>query len=57
MGPLAGAELGLPVYHIMELEIKEQIDPAVYKEHLELMEIALDIEKIRQGLERVRNKK
>jgi len=57
VGPLAGAELGLPVYHIMELEIKEQIDPAVYKEHLELMEIALDIEKIRQGLERVRNKK
>jgi betaine reductase len=56
-GPLAGVELGLPVYHIMELEIKEQIDPAVYKEHLELMEIALDVDKIRQGLERVRNKK
>ena len=53
-GPLAGVALGLPVYHIMELEIKEQIDPAVYKEHLELMEIALDIDKIRQGLDRVR---
>ena len=53
-GPLAGVALGLPVYHIMEPEIKDQIDPKIYKEHLELMEIALDVEKITQGLERVR---
>jgi len=53
-GPLAGVALGLPVFHIMEPEIKEQIDPAVYKEHLELMEIALDVERIAQGLNRVR---
>ncbi len=46
--------MDLPVYHIMEPEIKAQIDPAVYKEHLELMEIALDVEKISQGLDRVR---
>ena len=55
VGPLAGVALHLPVFHIMEPVIKEQIDPAVYKEHLELMEIALDVEKIVQGLERVRN--
>ena len=55
-GPLAGVSLGLPVFHIMEPEIKAQIDPDVYKEHLELMEIALDIEAITQGLNRVRNK-
>ncbi len=53
-GPLAGIALGLPVYHIMEPEIKAQIDPSVYKEHLELMEIALDVDRITQGLERVR---
>ena len=53
-GPLAGVALGLPVCHIMEPEIKAQIDPAVYKEHLELMEIALDVEKIAEGLNRVR---
>ena len=53
-GPLAGVALGLPVYHIMEPEMKAQIDPAVYKEHLELMEIALDVEKIAEGLDRVR---
>ena len=54
VGPLAGVALGLPVFHIMEPEIKTQIDPAVYKKHLELMEIALDPEKIAQGLDRVR---
>ncbi len=54
VGPLAGVALKLPVFHIMEPEIKAQIDPSLYKEHLELMEIALDVEKIAQGLDRVR---
>jgi glycine/sarcosine/betaine reductase complex component A len=57
LGPLAGVSLGLPVYHIMEPEIKSQVDPAVYKEHLELMEIAMDVKKITEGINRVRNKK
>lgn len=56
-GPLAGVAMDLPVYHIMEPEIKAQIDPKVYKEHLELMEIALDVNKITEGLNRVRSKK
>jgi betaine reductase len=55
-GPLADVALDLPVYHIMEPEIKDQIDPEVYKEHLELMAIALDVEAITQGLNRVRKK-
>jgi glycine reductase len=54
VGPLAGVALGLPVYHIIEPEIKAQIDPAVYKEHLELMEIALDVDKISQALSKLR---
>jgi len=41
----------------MEPEIKDQVDPALYKEHLELMEIALDVEKITEGLNRVRKGK
>jgi len=55
-GPLAGIAMELPVYHIMEPEIKAQIAPEVYKEHLELMEIALDVKKIAEGLDRVRKK-
>ncbi|GAI80759.1 unnamed protein product [marine sediment metagenome] len=54
---MAGMALELPVFHIIEPEIKAQIDPAVYKEHLELMEIALDVEKIVEGLDRVRHEK
>ena len=57
VGPLAGLALELPVYHIMEPEIKAQIDPKVYKEHLELMEIALDVGKIAQSLSKVRQGK
>ena len=46
--------MGLPVFHVMEPEIKDQADPTIYKEHLELMEIALDVDKIVEGLNRVR---
>ena len=53
-GPLAGVAMNLPVYHIMEPEIKAQIDPAIYKEHLALMEIALDVEKISKALKKLR---
>lgn len=54
VGPLAGVALELPVYHIMEPEIKAQIDPEIYKQHLELMEIALDVERISQALSKLR---
>ena len=55
-GPLAGVALDLAVFHIMEPEIKEQIDPEVYKKYLELMAIALDVDAITEGLNRVRKK-
>lgn len=53
-GPLAGVTLGLPVFHVLEEKIKSQIDPELFKEHLELMEVVLDVEKITQALNRVR---
>ncbi len=56
LGPLAGVALDLPVYHIMEPEIVDQIDPVLRKEHLELFAIALDVDKITEGLNRVRRK-
>ena len=56
LGPLAGVALGLPVYHILEPEIKAIIDPACFKEHLELLEIAMDVDQITEGLNRVRKK-
>jgi len=56
VGPLTGVALGLPVFHIMEPEIKTQISPEVFNKHLALMEIALDVEKIAEGLNRVRHR-
>jgi phosphopantetheine adenylyltransferase len=38
----------------MEPEIRDQVDPAVRKEHLELMEISLEVDKIAQALDRIR---
>jgi glycine/sarcosine/betaine reductase complex component A len=42
VGPLAGVSLGLPVYHILEAEIRAIVDPQVYEEEVELMEMALE---------------
>jgi len=56
IGPLAGVSMDLPVYHILEPEISNQIKPEVFKEHLELLEIAFDVEAIAAGINRVRNK-
>lgn len=45
-GPLAGVPLGLPVYHILEPEIKAQIDPALYEQHVGLLELSADGDEI-----------
>ena len=54
-GVLAGVNLGLPVYHITEPEIKSQIDPGVYQEQVGIMEMVLEIDEIIDALRLVRN--
>ena len=54
-GPLAGIALGMPVYHILEPEIKEQVDPAVYSEQVALSEMVLDSSAIAEVVHKVRN--
>jgi betaine reductase len=49
VGPLAGVQLGLPVIHILEEDVKEQVDPAVYDEQVGLLEMTLDVETLRQA--------
>ena len=53
-GPLAGVPLGLPVYHIMEEEIKSQVDPQVYEEQVAMMEMVLDVEALTEAVKRMR---
>lgn len=53
-GALAGAGLRLPVYHITEQEVKEEIDPQVYEEQVALAEMVLDVRDIAQAVQEVR---
>jgi glycine reductase len=45
-GSLAGVPLGLPVYHILEPEIKGQIEPALYEEYVGLLEMTANVNDI-----------
>jgi hypothetical protein len=54
-GPLAGTALGLPVLHILEEEVKRQIDPALYQRQLGLLELTLDAEAIRSCMREIRS--
>src|SRR5579871_4012587 len=55
-GPLAGVSLGLPVYHVTEPVIKAAIDPALYRDQVGLMELALDVEAIWKRMAEVRRR-
>jgi betaine reductase len=55
VGPLAGVSLGLPVVHIFEDEVKAQIDPAVYDEQVGLLELALDVDLVKDAMRKARS--
>ena len=52
VGPLAGVQLGLPVVHILEEDIKAQVDPQVYEDQVGLLEMTLDVEQVREAVKR-----
>jgi glycine/sarcosine/betaine reductase complex component A len=52
VGPLAGVQLGLPVIHILEEDVKEQIDAGVYDEQVGLLEMTLDVDQVREAARR-----
>jgi glycine/sarcosine/betaine reductase complex component A len=54
VGPLAGIALGLPVFHVLEPEVKEQFDPAVYDEQVSIMESVLEVDEIIEAVRSVR---
>jgi glycine/sarcosine/betaine reductase complex component A len=49
VGSLAGVQLGLPVVHILEEGVKEQVDAAVYDEQVGLLEMTLDVDQVRDA--------
>jgi glycine/sarcosine/betaine reductase complex component A len=54
VGPLAGVQLGLPVFHIVEDEIRSQIDPSVYEQEVGFLELTLDFSAVPETMQRIR---
>ncbi len=54
VGPLAGVQLGLPVVHIFENDVRAQVDPAVYEEQVGLVEMAVDSDAVKKAMKRLR---
>ncbi len=55
-GALAGVSLRLPVYHVTEPEVRALIQPSVYSDQIELMEMALDTAAIHEAVRSVRER-
>lgn len=53
-GPLAGVALRLPVYHILEPELKTSIASDVYNAQLGMFELVADVEKIHHTMKQLR---
>lgn len=54
-GPLAGVSLGLPVYHILEPELREAIPEDIYEEHVAIWALTVDTENIGKEFRNIRN--
>lgn len=54
-GPLAGVQLGLRVYHAVEPEFKEAVNPEVYDEQIGMMEMVLNVDEIIGEMSSIRN--
>jgi glycine reductase len=55
-GPLAGVSLGLPVYHILEPEIKKAVPEDVYEENVGIWTLTVDTEEIGKEFKAIREK-
>jgi hypothetical protein len=55
-GPLAGVSLGLPVYHVTEPDVRQIADDGVYRDQIELSEIAMETDRIWERVRTVRER-
>jgi glycine reductase len=54
VGPLAGVQLGLPVLHVFEDDVKEQADADIYEAQIGFFEMTLDADGVKEAMRRVR---
>jgi glycine/sarcosine/betaine reductase complex component A len=55
-GPLAGVPLGLPVYHILEPEIRQYVPEDVYNENVGVMTMVIDPNEVGERFKKIREK-
>ena len=53
-GPLAGVQLGLPVYHILEDEARDAIPSEVWEDQVGLMVDVLEVDEIAEAVREFR---
>ena len=54
VGPLAGIQLGLPVLHVFEDEVKAQADPETYEAEIGFFAMTLDVDEVNEAMKRAR---
>lgn len=54
-GPLAGVQLGLRVYHVVEPQFKDEVDAEVYDDQVGMMEMVLDVDGIIEEMSSIRS--
>ncbi len=55
-GPLAGVPLGLPVYHILEPEIRRYVPEDVYNENVGVMAMVINPNEVGERFKKIREK-
>jgi glycine/sarcosine/betaine reductase complex component A len=53
-GPLAGVSLGLPIYHILEPDVKAAIPADVYEQEAGLVSMIVDVEEVGKKFRTIR---
>jgi glycine/sarcosine/betaine reductase complex component A len=53
-GVLTGVQLGLSAYHVLEEEVKKEIEGALYEANLEMMEMVLDVDALAEEVSGIR---
>ena len=55
-GPLAGVSLRLPVYHILEPELRDAIPEDIYEEHVGIWTMTVDTQEIGERFRTIRER-
>jgi glycine reductase len=55
-GPLAGVSLGLPVYHILEDEVRKHVPADVYNKYAGIMSMVINPEEVGKRFKIIREK-